>query len=271
MNEEIKETVEPTEAVSTDTNAVENAATEPQNDGKLFKPTTPYETAIAQYLEKTASAALVEKIKAAKKAGYGIRECYHYIYDEARKEAKGGNCAMIEDSVVFGWAVHFFEDEWQATEKQKAAEKARVAKKKAEAAAKKKAAEEAEAARIAAMTPEERELEERAKIEAAAAADLAKIDEERAKIEAKEREKEIKKHLKQIEKEAYECCKRGETILKPSWTDEEKKSANEGMKKWKWEQMQKRRAEAEAKAAAKKAAADAQLMLFDFNAEGGAK
>ena len=35
-----------------------------------------------------------------------------YACDEARKLAeKGANSACIEDSVVYGWAIHFFEEE----------------------------------------------------------------------------------------------------------------------------------------------------------------
>ena len=35
-----------------------------------------------------------------------------YATDEARKQAeKGASSACIEDSVVFGWAVHYFEED----------------------------------------------------------------------------------------------------------------------------------------------------------------
>lgn len=36
-----------------------------------------------------------------------IEECWNYIVKLAREEAKDG-CAMIEDSVVFGWAEDFY-------------------------------------------------------------------------------------------------------------------------------------------------------------------
>ena len=36
-----------------------------------------------------------------------IEECWKYITSEASKQ-KQGNCAMIEDNVVFGWAEDFF-------------------------------------------------------------------------------------------------------------------------------------------------------------------
>ena len=35
-----------------------------------------------------------------------------YACEEARKLAeKGANCACVEDSVVFGWAIHYFEED----------------------------------------------------------------------------------------------------------------------------------------------------------------
>ena len=77
-------------------------------------PATPYEKAIADYLTANASDALREKIAEAHKAHKGIKECYAYITAQARKEAKGNNSVMIADEVVYGWAVHYFEDEWQA-------------------------------------------------------------------------------------------------------------------------------------------------------------
>lgn len=49
-----------------------------------------------------------------------IDKCIQYITSEARKQAKNG-CAAIEDSVVFGWAVHYYqEDDVKVDEKVKA-------------------------------------------------------------------------------------------------------------------------------------------------------
>lgn len=39
-----------------------------------------------------------------------LSECWEYIKSKARKEAKNG-CAMIKDDVVFGWAIHYFDEE----------------------------------------------------------------------------------------------------------------------------------------------------------------
>lgn len=76
-----------------------------------------YETAVLKYLEENASDALVEKINSGNKT---LEQCFAYIREQAQQEAKN-NCAMIEDKVVYGWAVHFFEeDEIEAEVKVKA-------------------------------------------------------------------------------------------------------------------------------------------------------
>lgn len=65
------------------------------------------EQIILDYLEQNASDTLAEKINTGKKT---MKQCYTYIKGEAKKQAKDG-CAAIEDRVVFGWAVHFFEED----------------------------------------------------------------------------------------------------------------------------------------------------------------
>lgn len=75
---------------------------------------TSYQDAILNYLEDNASESLIQKINAGKKT---LEGCFNFIKDCAKKEAKAG-CACIEDKVVYGWAVHFFEeDEIKETEK----------------------------------------------------------------------------------------------------------------------------------------------------------
>lgn len=66
-----------------------------------------YETTVLKYLEENASDALAEKINNGNKT---LAQCFAYIRGQAQKEAKN-NCAMIEDKVVYGWAVHFFEED----------------------------------------------------------------------------------------------------------------------------------------------------------------
>lgn len=65
------------------------------------------EKIILNYLEKNASDDLVERINNGKKT---LTQCWNYITSEAKKEAKNG-CACIEDATVYGWAVHFFEED----------------------------------------------------------------------------------------------------------------------------------------------------------------
>lgn len=36
-----------------------------------------------------------------------LDKCVKYIFSEAQKQ-KSGNCAAIEDAVVYGWAVHYY-------------------------------------------------------------------------------------------------------------------------------------------------------------------
>lgn len=62
---------------------------------------------ILAYIEQNASDALVEKIKASKKT---IGQCMSFITSQAKKMAING-CAMVEDKEVFGWAMHFFEED----------------------------------------------------------------------------------------------------------------------------------------------------------------
>lgn len=188
----------------------------PEADKAMFdpQPKTPYERAIADYLEANASDALREKIAEAQKNCKGIAECYDYITEQARKEAKGSNSVMIADAVVFGWAVHYFEDEWQAEierdkktaeERKATAERLkreaaeRKAKGEAEAAKRKAEAEKTEAERLAALTPEEREAEEKAKKEAEAAARAA---------EAERRKKELQRQIREQAKREAEERKR---------------------------------------------------------------
>ena len=49
-----------------------------------------------------------------------LDECLKYITSQARKQATN-NCAAIEDAVVYGWAVHYYqEDNIKVEEKAKA-------------------------------------------------------------------------------------------------------------------------------------------------------
>lgn len=65
------------------------------------------EKLILDYIENNASEMLVEKINTGKKT---MTDCFNYIVSEAKRKAVKG-CAMIADSEVFGWAMHYFEED----------------------------------------------------------------------------------------------------------------------------------------------------------------
>lgn len=82
---------------------------------------TESEKRILEYLQNNVSETLADKINNGtpfEKDGKALlnkktlADFMKYACDEARKLAeKGANSACIEDSVVYGWAVHFFEEE----------------------------------------------------------------------------------------------------------------------------------------------------------------
>lgn len=73
-------------------------------DGKL----TYEQQRIAEYVEANASDVLVEKINQGKK---GMSDCWNFIFEMARKEAKGKRSLCLDDQTVFGWAMHYFEED----------------------------------------------------------------------------------------------------------------------------------------------------------------
>ena len=64
---------------------------------------------IKAHLEKMAAQdfAFAERYKLETKS---LDECLKYITAQAKKKAKG-NCAAIEDAVVYGWAVHYYQED----------------------------------------------------------------------------------------------------------------------------------------------------------------
>ncbi len=85
-----------------------------------LKAETPEQERVKEYLQQNASENLTEKINNGvriekdgktlinKKDLDGFMK---YAYEEARKLAKGANCACISSDTVFGWAVHYFEED----------------------------------------------------------------------------------------------------------------------------------------------------------------
>lgn len=66
------------------------------------------ETRVLRYLQENASAVLAEKINAGKKTLAGALE---YAKDEAKALARGSSCVCVDDDTVFGWIVHYFEED----------------------------------------------------------------------------------------------------------------------------------------------------------------
>lgn len=71
-----------------------------------------FENIIKEYIEK---ACQTDEVLAGKyeKSGKDIMGCCKYIKSRARKKAEGG-CAVIADAEVYGWAIHYFDEEMTA-------------------------------------------------------------------------------------------------------------------------------------------------------------
>lgn len=79
------------------------------------------EERIKTYLEQNVSATLAEKINLGTPTEKDGKQLinrktlagfFKYATEEARKQAtKGANFACIDDQTVFGWAIHYFEEE----------------------------------------------------------------------------------------------------------------------------------------------------------------
>lgn len=66
------------------------------------------ETKVLEYLQENASNALAAKINAGKKT---IKGALEYAKKEAQKMASGASCVCVDDETVFGWIVHYFEED----------------------------------------------------------------------------------------------------------------------------------------------------------------
>ncbi|MDD3397595.1 MAG: Cas9 inhibitor AcrIIA9 family protein [Clostridia bacterium] len=79
------------------------------------------QTLIKQYLENNASENLAEKINNGVKivkdnkiliSKKDLNGFMKFANEEARKLAEtGANCACVQDNIVFGWAIHYFEED----------------------------------------------------------------------------------------------------------------------------------------------------------------
>ena len=70
--------------------------------------TTSFETTIKNYLDNRAreDSLFAETYK---KANKSIKECCRYIISRARK--LGGTAVAVDDATVYGWAVHYYDED----------------------------------------------------------------------------------------------------------------------------------------------------------------
>lgn len=75
-----------------------------------LKLTTKNETEkrVLEYLQANASEALAAKINAGTKT---LAMAMSYAKEEARKIAKGESCLYVDPETVYGWIIHYFEEE----------------------------------------------------------------------------------------------------------------------------------------------------------------
>ena len=88
------------------------------------------EEIIKKYLEERAKedATIAANLK---KENKSIANCCKYITEQARKEANHASSVMIADDVVFGWAIHYFDEDGLDIDKPKPQPKAKPAAKPA--------------------------------------------------------------------------------------------------------------------------------------------
>lgn len=85
-----------------------------------LKANTPMEQRFLDYLQQNASEVLTEKINAGKKTLAGA---VGYAKGEAQKLADGEECVGVDDATVFGWVIHYFEEDEITEKAQKSAVK----------------------------------------------------------------------------------------------------------------------------------------------------
>ena len=70
-----------------------------------------FENAIKNYLDNRAESDRLFAVSY-KKENKSIQECCKYIYSQAKKLlAKGGNAVGVDDDTVYGWAVHYYDED----------------------------------------------------------------------------------------------------------------------------------------------------------------
>lgn len=68
-----------------------------------------FQDTIKAYLDKRAKEDSLFAVTYAKEKK-NIKDCCSYITSQAKKQASNG-CAAVSDDVVFGWAVHYYDED----------------------------------------------------------------------------------------------------------------------------------------------------------------
>lgn len=74
-----------------------------------MKSTNNFNETIKAYLDQRAQEDELFAVSYAKESK-NIKDCCSYITSQAKKQASNG-CAAISDDVVFGWAVHYYDED----------------------------------------------------------------------------------------------------------------------------------------------------------------
>ena len=132
-NEEEEEETDDT----TETADEESSEETKKEDTKL----NPYEEVIFAEMTKRAENGDELLATALQSADKSIKGCYSYVVAQARKQAQG-NCAMVDDQTVYGWAHHYYIESKETIEQEIPAMKPYVAPKPAPKTAEQKKQEE---------------------------------------------------------------------------------------------------------------------------------
>ena len=69
---------------------------------------TAEERIVAEYIDANASEVLVKKIN---KSNKGMSDCWSFIISQAKAKAGNNKAVGVADMEVFGWAIHYFEED----------------------------------------------------------------------------------------------------------------------------------------------------------------
>ena len=129
-NEESAEVAEEEDEEQADDTTESEETTEEtkKEDTKL----NPYEEVILAEMNRRAEQGDELLATALQSADKSIKGCYSYVVAQARKQAQG-NCAMVDDQTVYGWAHHYYiesKETIDAEMKPKTAKKEKTAEEK---------------------------------------------------------------------------------------------------------------------------------------------